>query len=126
MRVRTCLFRGLALLVLGGCAPRPVSFDSPDPSGRIDAIARANRVQDRSAIPQLIRLLDADDPVIRLAAIRTLESMTGETLGYRHTDPQWRRDEATARWVQWQLDRGGQLASGKHSDGTPSAPPKSP
>jgi hypothetical protein len=126
MSLRTSAFWGLALALHAGCAPRPVGFDSPDPVGRIDAIARANRTHDRSAIPQLIRLLDADDPVIRLAAIRTLESITGQTLGYRHTDPQWRREEATARWVRWHMDGGDQLASGKDSDRTPSAAPNTP
>jgi HEAT repeat protein len=57
--------------------------------------------RDQSAIPHLIESLDSDDSAVRLMAIGTLEELTGQTLGYRHEDPLWRRQQAVDRWVAW-------------------------
>ena len=61
----------------------------------------AAREGDLSAIPDLIGLLDSDDSLVRMVAIRSLERLTGQTLGYDHAVPEWRRDEAVERWVAW-------------------------
>lgn len=52
-------------------------------------------------MPALVNQLDSDDPVVRLAAIRTLERFTGTTLGYEHADPPWERDQAIGRWRRY-------------------------
>jgi HEAT repeat protein len=76
------------------------SFDSPEPAARNAAIVRAADQGDRSAIPDLVRMLDSDDPATRLLAIRTLERLEGTTLGYDHAASIPDRDQAIARWVQ--------------------------
>ena len=86
---------------VGGCARPPGGFGSPEPGARLVAIMQAAHDRDQSAIPHLIESLDSDDSAVRLMAIGTLEELTGQTLGYRHEDPLWRRDQAVDRWVAW-------------------------
>lgn len=94
------------VLPLAGCsAPVGVGLDSPDPQGRTIALARLSESPKQSDIPELIESLASADPAQRLLAINTLERMTGETFGYRHYDPDWRRREAVARWQAWWLER---------------------
>ena len=76
------------------------------PEERLKAIVKAAREKDQSAIPKLIMFLDSDDPAVRLAAIRTLESLTGQTLGYDHAAPEWKRREMIQAWVEWDNRRG--------------------
>jgi HEAT repeat protein len=92
----------VALGVLSACVPPvPEGFNSPDPTRRLNAIVAAADEQDTSAIPQLIVQLESSDPAARLLAIRTLESLTGETLGYDPIAPDWQRAEAVDRWQVW-------------------------
>jgi HEAT repeat protein len=63
----------------------------------VDAAER----RDRSAIPRLIECLSSDDPAVRMAAIRALERITGQTLGYEHSAPEWRRREMVDVWLAW-------------------------
>lgn len=86
---------------MGACVPIPKGFDSPEPAARITAAVEAADRGDRSAIPALIGLLDSDDPATRLVAIRSLERLTGETLGYDHAALEAQREEAVLRWVDW-------------------------
>ena len=51
--------------------------------------------------PKLIEFLNSDDPVVRLASIRTLEVLTGQTLGYDYAAPEWRRQDMIRAWVEW-------------------------
>ncbi|MCH9057864.1 MAG: hypothetical protein IIB55_04460 [Planctomycetes bacterium] len=92
---------------MSGCASPPKGFDSPVPANRMDAAVDAAAEGDRSAIPDLIGLLDSDDSLVRMVAIRSLERLTGQTLGYDHAAPEWRRDEAVERWVAWALAEAG-------------------
>jgi hypothetical protein len=78
-----------------------VSFDSPDSAARLRAIQRAAAEDDRSSIPKLIEMLDSDDSAVRLLSIRTLESMTGQTLGYDPFAPSYERTPAVNRWQEW-------------------------
>jgi HEAT repeat protein len=87
--------------MLTGCATPPGGWDSPEPAARLSAITDAARVGDPSAVPHLIESLNHDDPVVRLAAIRTLEQLTGQTLGYDYAAPEWRRQDKIAAWVDW-------------------------
>jgi hypothetical protein len=81
--------------------PNPKGFDSPAPSARLEAVLETAREGDRERIPDLITQLRSDDPAVRLFSIRTLERLTGETLGYHYADPEPRRREAIERWIDW-------------------------
>lgn len=95
---------------LAGCsASAPATFDTDAPDGRIEAIVAAARHNDRSTLRDLIDQLDSDDPAVRMLSIRSLQRMTGQTMGYRHSDPDHNRREAVDRWVAW--------AEGEHSEG---------
>ncbi|MFG0274497.1 MAG: hypothetical protein ACF8QF_05520 [Phycisphaerales bacterium] len=112
-RPRSARLLVLALLPAGCSAPVGVGLDSPDPQGRTIALARLSGAPAESDIPELIQSLTSADPAQRLLAINTLERMTGETFGYRHYDPDWRRREAVARWQAWWLEREGEaMATG--------------
>jgi hypothetical protein len=88
-----------------GCAQPGGGFDSPEPAARLAAITQADSRRDRSAIPHLIESLLHDDPVVRMAAIRTLEDLTGETHGYRYWDEGPRRERAARTWAEWYSGR---------------------
>lgn len=91
------------LLASVGCAnpDSAVGFQERDPAARLRAIRQAAAAGDRSAIPDLIRLLESDDAAERLLAIRTLEHMTGQTLGYDHAAAPDDRRAAAERWADW-------------------------
>ncbi len=89
-----------------GCSRPAASFDAADPSLRIEAIRKAAHDRDMTAVPSLISLLDSDDPAVRLLAIRTLEDLTSQTLGYDHAAPPWSRREAVDRWMRWYSQQG--------------------
>ena len=91
-----------------GCAPRmEISPDSVDPQARTIALSRIAESPSEGDIPVLIESLTSADPAQRMLAIRTLERMTGQTLGYRHYDPEWIRRDAVVRWRDWWLQRSG-------------------
>jgi hypothetical protein len=52
-------------------------------------------------------MLDSDDPAARLVAIRALERITGQTLGYDHAGPEHERRLAVERWMEWEARQGG-------------------
>lgn len=87
--------------MLVGCAAAPPDFNSPEPAARNAAIVRAARDGDRNAIPDLVRMLDSDDPATRVLAIRALERLTGVTLGYDPAGDAASRDEGVAQWTAW-------------------------
>jgi hypothetical protein len=93
----------MVLALAGGCAKVPVGFDAPSEVRRLDAVVAAAADDDRSpeTIRSLIEQLDSFDPAMRMLAIRTLERMTGRTLGYDHAAPAWARDLAVDKWVAW-------------------------
>jgi len=96
--------RGLALALAissGACTPIPKGFDSPEPAARMEAALDAAARGDSAAIPDLIALLDSDDPATRLVAIGALERLTGQTLGYHYAAPEQERADAVGRWVEW-------------------------
>ncbi|MGP1346209.1 MAG: HEAT repeat domain-containing protein [Phycisphaerales bacterium] len=77
------------------------SFDSPDPLERSLAADRATRRADEASIPDLIEMLASSDPAVRMIAIRSLEKLTDQTLGYDHAAPELQRKAAIDRWVTW-------------------------
>jgi hypothetical protein len=98
---------GVATLVAGGCLPsEKADFDAPGPSRRLEAIVRASGSDaDPRSLPRLVEQLDSQDAAARMLAIRALEHRTGTTLGYNHTDPEWKRQEAIERWLNY-LEQG--------------------
>jgi len=88
---------------LAGCSVPQERADlaSRAPAERTRGLARVAQMQDTRAIPQVVELLDSADPAVRMFAIRTLERLTGETLGYDYAAPEREREEAVDRWVRW-------------------------
>lgn len=70
------------------------------------AITEAGVSGNTKAIPDLIEQLESNDPGARLLAIRSLERLTGLTLGYDHADPWWQREQAIEHWRAWALQHG--------------------
>ncbi len=111
------------LAFVGGCTPIPKGFDSPEPAARMEAAVAAADRGDLGAIPELIGLLDSDDPATRMVAIRSLERLTGETLGYEHAAGEGERGAAIGRWVEWERARAdgevgpAGVSAGEASDG---------
>jgi HEAT repeat protein len=85
-------------LALAGCTTITPSFDSPEPAARNAAIVRAAASNDQAAVPDLVRMLESDDPTTRVLAIQTLLRLTGQDLGYDPSDTPSRRDTAVDRW----------------------------
>jgi HEAT repeat protein len=92
-------------VALAACSSPPTGLDSPVPEERMSAIVKAAREKDQSAIPALITFLNSDDGAVRVASIRTLEVLTGQTLGYDHAAPEWKRREMIRAWVEWDKQR---------------------
>jgi hypothetical protein len=96
-----------SLPILAACIPKDrAGFDAVGPARRLDAVVLAADQTDPDSLRGLIQTLDSDDPAARLLAIRALQKRTGQTLGYRYTDPPWRRAEAIQRWIAWERDLG--------------------
>lgn len=89
---------------LAGCAPEAASFDSREPAARLAASFRAVETNDTGSVNQLIRMLSSDDPAERLVAIRSLERLTDQTLGYHHEASEDEREAAIERWEAWSKD----------------------
>jgi hypothetical protein len=102
MRHRILYLLALPLLVAGCAAPRPpLVVTDPDPSVKIPAIQKAVTERDMSALPQLVKDLENDDPAVRLYANHALEVLTGQRLGFRYFDDDDQRAAAVARWKHW-------------------------
>lgn len=86
---------------LAGCAAAPPDFNSPEPAARNAAIVRAAREKDSKAVPDLIRMLESDDPTTRVLAIRALERITGQTHGYHPEADEGSRTRAVEAWTAW-------------------------
>lgn len=117
MTLRTAALRVLApaaLLIAGGCSlpSQRADFRSNDPQERTLAVGEAMRTADRTSVPRLIELLASSDPAERMFAINALETLTGETRGYRHWAPERERREAVRRWVDWYAAAGPEGAGG--------------
>jgi len=129
-QVRTAAAAILALFTVS-CGPgiRP-DFNAADPSARKAAIVQAAARHDQSAIPDLVRMLDSDDPAVRLLAIRTLEDLTGERFDYQPGAPTAQREAAIARWEAYAREHSASVATTALIDPTlppaPDAPRRNP
>ena len=96
-------------LLPAGC--NPISGDyvknisSVKPEVATEAMSQAARNKSSRAIVPLVKRLHAEDPVIRLSAIRALKEITGQDLGYRSYEPQVKRVEAIERWQDWLVEQ---------------------
>ncbi|MBS0195585.1 MAG: HEAT repeat domain-containing protein [Planctomycetes bacterium] len=91
-----------ALVLPAACGPTiHPTFDSPEPAARNAAIVKAGADDNRAAIPDLIRMLESDDPATRLLAITALERMTGERNGFDYGAPPYERERGVQRWRDW-------------------------
>lgn len=92
----------LTVCLLAGCLPsEKAGFDSASPSRRLDAIVAASDREDAASLARLVEQLDSQDAAARMLAIRALERRTGQTLGYIHTDPEWKRQQSVDRWINY-------------------------
>jgi HEAT repeat protein len=86
-------------MCLAACAQQVTpSYDSPEPGARNAAIVATAARGSKQDIPNLVRMLESDDPTTRVLAIRTLERLTGETFDYDPHAAPFERDAAVARW----------------------------
>jgi hypothetical protein len=103
-RHRRLFWTGAAIsaLALGCAAPRPkLAVSNPDPSGKIPAIKLSVQNRDMTAVRQLVKDLESDDPAVRFYAIQGLSRLTGEELGYRYFDDEEDRRPALEKWQAW-------------------------
>lgn len=96
------------LTVLSGCGGPIVASSAPE--ARVEALRQAGPAD----LPMAVEALDAADILVRTAAIRALERMTGERLGYDPGAPRTDRTEAIERWVRYVNDSAMTTA---HADG---------
>jgi HEAT repeat protein len=90
------------LLTLASCGPTiHADFNSPEPAARNAAIVKAVEHNDHDAVPDLVRMLDSDDPATRLLAINALERITGDRKGYDPAAPEMERRKAADNWQRY-------------------------
>lgn len=108
----------VAGLVAPGCTlPRaPRSLVDTDPTAKIPAIKSTADGNDQQSVDKLVAELNSDDPAIRFYAIRALQRLTGESLGYRYFDDEIEREPALRRWDAW-------LKAQNPASDTPGTPP---
>ena len=91
-----CIGVGLCCTACSGSAPIVHDVHA---AGRVPALGEAVRTEDEAALRRAVEQLDADDPLIRMMAITSLQRRTGRDLGYDFADgPSGRRD-GVQRWV---------------------------
>ena len=71
---------------------------SPNPTVRIMAIKWAGDNKVSAAVPQLVNLLQDEDPSVRFYAIEGLRRITGTDHGYDYKTAPHIRAEAVKRW----------------------------
>jgi len=114
----------ILLAATGGCSGPGLQagFGSPDPASELHAIAPAVAKNDPAALPDLIRLLESDDPAVRMLSYRALERLTGQTLGYEFSAPLPARQEAIARWQTWMQEQAASPTPTSTDNSLPTAP----
>jgi hypothetical protein len=106
------------ILAIGGCsAPRPtIDVTNPGSSGIVPAMKKAVREHDLTAVRQLVKDLDSDDPAVRLFAIHALQALTGERYEYDYYADEVQRKPALAHWQQWLAQQEGAAPSARPAD----------
>lgn len=92
-------------ILLGGCKPTSGDYlkgiSAAKPEVATEAMSKAAEKKSRRAIVPLVKRLYDEDPVIRLSAIRALQGITGQDMGYRYYQPEVKRIAAIKRWEAW-------------------------
>ena len=92
------------LLTLAGCGEsfnREMGLsdlEDPNPTVRIMAIKWAGDNKVSAAVPQLVNLLEDEDPSVRFYAIEGLRRITGTDNGYDYKSSALQRAAAVRRW----------------------------
>jgi hypothetical protein len=81
----------------------PKVVTSPNPSLKIPAIKASVEKKDYSALKQLIKDLESDDPAVRFYSISALERLTGQTFGYQYFAEDEKRSLPVEKWKAWYL-----------------------
>lgn len=68
---------------------------------RLAALEVLTASPDQRVIDLLIGALRDDDEVVRFGANKWLEQLTQQSLGFRPTDPEEKRETAVRRWEAW-------------------------
>lgn len=103
-------FRLLLLFtpLLSGCfSPEKPLLTSSDPSLKIPAAITAAKAHDATALHQMVKDLDSDDPAVRFYMIESLKEITGNSFDYRYYDDEIQRKPALKKWRQWLGEREG-------------------
>ena len=89
--------------IISGCtAPREaLVVTNPDPSIKIPAIKASVQSKDMSAVVQMVKDLESDDPAVRFYAIGGLQRLTNETFGYQYFADDGQRAAAVEKWKAW-------------------------
>ena len=87
------------------------NISAAKPEVATEAMNKAAQNKSRRAIVPLVKRLYDEDPAIRLSAIKALQSITGEDMGYRSYEPEVKRVAAIKRWEAWLVQEG--LLSGQ-------------
>jgi hypothetical protein len=87
-----------------------VALTDPAAFRRMEALREVSRTKDEKHVPQLIEMLDDEDPGVRLMAGAVLTDVTGHQSAYQaHAGPVERRDQMLA-WRSWWTAEGGGAA----------------
>jgi hypothetical protein len=92
------------LLGVGACnfGPRGQAvITDPDPANKIRAFKIAEEHKDMTAVRQLVKDLESDDPAVRFYAINTLQRLTNQTFGYQYFANEEQRAAAVQQWNAW-------------------------
>ena len=105
----TALLLGGLLSCRAGPAKARAQLVSGTPEEQARAAVQLTEHRDVQSIPELIALLNDNDPAVRMYAITALEDLTGQTYGYKFYAPEAERAAAIQRWQE--ALRAGQLPS---------------
>jgi hypothetical protein len=90
-------------VLAAGCTAREVRLEqlrTDNPRVQVAAIAETVRAGDRSMVPELINLLDAQDEGVSFMAAVGLHQLTGQDFDRRLTKAE-DRAAVIAKWRQW-------------------------
>lgn len=112
--------RKLALIALKDCADFAEKRElflraarDPDKNVRLTALEVLVASPDQPLIDLLIKLLRDKDEVLRFAGNKWLEQISHRSFGFRHTDPEGRREDAVRQWESWWQNNKERFAVGK-------------
>lgn len=88
-------------------------FNSGSPAARTHAIEvtlkdsrKTGRIS-RQNVKSMVKLLNADDDLVRFMAISALTELSGDDLGYRFFDPRAMRFKGVQKWRAYALESNG-------------------